>query len=82
MYKRQFQDGSLYLKEGGPRIERSSGNAALDRAALGIVQRAAPFGRLPAMLQAGGKDRVWEIITRFAFTRDDILATRLDGSAQ
>ena len=82
MYIPIFQDGSLYLKEGGPRIERSSGNAALDRAALGIVQRAAPFGRLPAMLQAGGKDRVWEIITRFAFTRDDTLATRLDGSAQ
>lgn len=82
MYIPIFQDGSLYLKEGGPHIERSSGNAALDRAALGIVQRAAPFGRLLAMLQASGKDRVWEIITRFAFTRDDTLATRLDGSAQ
>ena len=25
-----FQDGSLYMKEGGPRVERSSGNPALD----------------------------------------------------
>lgn len=70
-----FQDGTLYNKEGGLRIERSSGNPALDAAALAIVRRAAPFARFPAGLPADGKSHVWEIITRFAFTRDDALIT-------
>ncbi len=42
-----FQDGTIYDKEGGPRVERPSGNPALDEAALRIVRRAAPFGRFP-----------------------------------
>ncbi|MBV8634506.1 MAG: energy transducer TonB, partial [Burkholderiaceae bacterium] len=33
-----YQDGSLYLKDGGPTVQRSSGSHALDRAALRIVQ--------------------------------------------
>lgn len=70
-----FQDGSLYMKDGGPHIARSSGNAALDAAALAIVRRSAPFGRFPAGVPADGKSHVWEIITRFAFTRDDALVT-------
>jgi len=68
-----YQDGSLYDKEGGPRIERSSGNAMLDRAALAIVRRAAPFGHFPRSATADGKTHVWEIITRFKFTRDGVL---------
>ena len=70
-----YQDGSLYDKEGGPRIERSSGNPLLDRAALAIVRRAAPFGHFPRTATADGKTHVWEIITRFRFTRDDVLET-------
>lgn len=70
-----FQDGSLYMKDGGPHIARSSGNVALDAAALAIVRRSAPFGRFPAGLPADGKSHVWEIVTRFAFTRDDALVT-------
>lgn len=70
-----FQDGSLYLREGGPRIERSSGNAELDNAALAIVRRAAPFGQFPSELTAGAKSHVWEIVTRFSFARDDTLST-------
>ncbi len=78
-----FQDGTLYNKDGGLRIERSSGNPALDAAALAIVRRAAPFGRFTGGLTAGstsglpadGKSHVWEIITRFAFTRDNALLT-------
>lgn len=70
-----YQDGSLYEKEGGPRIERSSGNAVLDAAALAIVRRSAPFGRFPAALTKDGREHVWEIITRFAFTRDQQLET-------
>lgn len=70
-----YQDGSLYEKEGGPRIERSSGDAALDSAAIAIVRRAAPFGSFPAQLRRDGREHVWEIITRFAFTREQLLET-------
>ena len=70
-----FQDGSLYEREGGPRIERSSGDAMLDAAAIAIVRRAAPFGSFPAPLRRDGREQVWEIITRFAFTREQLLET-------
>lgn len=71
-----YQDGSLYEKEGGPRVERSSGNAALDAAALAIVRRSAPFGRFPAALTKDGREHVWEILTRFTFTREQQLETQ------
>ena len=74
-----FQDGTIYDKEGGPRVERPSGNPALDEAALRIVRRAAPFGRFPENMRTTGKDDVWEIITRFKFTRDDAVQTELRG---
>jgi protein TonB len=74
-----YQDGTIYEKDGGPRVERSSGNAALDRAALRIVRRSAPFGRFPEKMRSGDKDDVWEIITRFKFTRDDSLEADLRG---
>jgi protein TonB len=74
-----YQDGSLYLKEGGPRIERSSGNSALDAAALVIVRQAAPFGHFPVVLMKDGRERVWEIITRFSFTREQQLQTQSVG---
>jgi protein TonB len=75
-----FQDGSLYQKEGGPRIERSSGNPSLDKAALAIVRRAAPFGRFPPNMRSTGKDDLWVIVTRFKFTRDAKLQTELRES--
>jgi protein TonB len=74
-----FQDGSIYERDGGPRVERSSGNAALDRAALRIVRRAAPFGRFPDNMRSTDKDDVWEVITRFKFTREDALQAELRG---
>ena len=76
-----FQDGTIYDKEGGPRVERTSGNPALDEAALRIVRRAAPFGRFPDNMRTSGKDDVWEIITRFKFTRDDAVQTELRGGS-
>ena len=76
MYIPVFQDGSIYEKEGGPRVERSSGNPALDQAALLIVRRAAPFGSFPPGLRREGKAQVWEIVTRFHFTRDQTLESR------
>ena len=74
-----YQDGSIYERDGGPHIERSSGNAALDRAALRIVRRAAPFGRFPQNMRSADKDDVWEVITRFKFTREDGLQAELRG---
>jgi protein TonB len=75
-----FQDGTLYQKEGGPRVERSSGNPALDKAALAIVRRAAPFGRFPQNMRTTGKDDLWVIVTRFKFTRDEKLKADMAGS--
>ena len=74
-----YQDGSIYEKEGGPRIEKTSGNRMLDHAALAIVRRAAPFGNFPKSALGDGKTHVWEIITRFRFTRDEILETSAAG---
>lgn len=74
-----FQDGTIYLKEGGPRVEHSSGNIDLDHAALRIVKQAAPFGRFPANMRSADKDDLWEVITRFKFTREDGLETELRG---
>jgi len=73
-------DGALYMKDGGPRVERSSGNAALDKAALAIVRRTAPFGRFPENMRTPGKEDVWEIVTTFNFTRDESLQTETRGN--
>lgn len=75
-----FQDGTIFNKNGGARIERSSGNPDLDHAALAIVERSAPFGRFPDNMRSVGKDDVWEIIVRFNFTRDDALQTTTFGN--
>lgn len=74
-----FQDGTIYEKEGGPRVEHSSGNPSLDKAALRIVRLAAPFGRFPANMRSADKDDLWEVITRFKFTREDGFETELRG---
>jgi protein TonB len=75
-----YQDGSIYERDGGPRVERSSGIPALDQAALRIVRRAAPFGKFPPNMRSTDKDDVWEIITRFRFTREDSLQTETRGA--
>jgi len=77
-----FQDGSIYEKEGGPHIERSSGNPALDKAALQIVRRAAPFGKFPVNMRSSDKDDLWIVITRFKFTREEKLQAELRGEAE
>lgn len=76
-----YQDGSIYERDGGPRVERSSGNPALDNAALRIVRRSANFARFPPNMRSNDKDDVWEIITRFKFTREDGLEAELRGSS-
>lgn len=75
-----FQDGSIYQKEDGVRVERSSGNADLDKAALAIVRRAAPFGRFPPKMLSSDKDDVWEVTTTFKFARNDTL--QAEGAAK
>ena len=74
-----FQDGTIYMKDGGARVEKSSGNPELDKAALAIVRRAAPFGRFPANMLSSDKDDLWVIITRFNFTREEKLEAELRG---
>lgn len=74
-----FQDGTIYMKDGGPRVERSSGNPALDEAALAIVRRSAPFGTFPSNMRSQGKDDLWEVFTRFQFTREDRMKATLNA---
>ena len=74
-----FQDGSIYEKEGGPHVERSSGNPVLDRAALNIVRRSAPFGKFPSTMRSTDKDDQWIVIVRFKFTREEKMETDLRG---
>ncbi len=62
-----YQNGSIYEREGGLSIEQSSGNTRLDKAALDIVRRAAPFGPLPKNAQTTD---IWIIITRLKFARE------------
>jgi protein TonB len=75
-----FQDGSLYMRDGGPTVDRSSGNPALDAAALTIVRRAAPFGKFPPNMRSHEKDDLWVIVATFRFTRDEKLETNVSGS--
>ena len=64
-----YHDGSLYEKAGGVSVVKSSGNPALDAAALNIVRRAAPFGRFSGNVRS--------IITRLNFTRDQGLKSQV-----
>ena len=75
-----FQDGTIYQKEGGARIEKSSGNPDLDKAALAIVRRSAPFGKFPPNMLSSDKDDLWVIITRFKFTREEKMEADLRGA--
>lgn len=78
-----FQDGTLYMKEGGPRVEgKGSGSPALDKAALAIVRRAAPFGKFPRNMRTAGRNDVWVVVTRFKFTRQQKLEAELTEGAK
>jgi len=77
-----FQDGTIYDKEGGIKVERSSGNPALDEAAMRIVRRSAPFGKFPPNMLSSDRDDLWVIITTFKFTRDDKLQADMSGGGR
>ncbi len=74
-----FQDGTIYMADGGIKVDRSSGNPELDAAAVNIVRRAAPFGKFPPNMLSNEKDDLWVIVTTFKFTRDDKLQADLSG---
>jgi len=76
-----FQDGSIYEKEGGPHVEHSSGDSHLDKAALRIVRKAAPFGRFPKNMRSSDRDDVWEVIATFRFTHEEGLEIELRGGS-
>ena len=75
-----FHDGTIYEKDGGPKIETTSGNTALDNAALRIVRRASPFGRFPPNMRNKNGDDLWVVITRFKFTREQALEAQMQGA--
>jgi len=58
-------------------IVQSSGQPALDRQAQMIAQRAGPFGRFNAEMRR--RADLIAVVSRFKFTRDDILETRLSA---
>jgi protein TonB len=66
-----FQDGTVYEKEGGTVVERSSGNPDLDKAAISIVRRSAPFGKFPPNMRSKDRDDLWVIVQKFVFTREE-----------
>lgn len=56
-------------------IVQSSGNRALDRRTEAIVRSAAPFGRFNQAMRRQA-EQIW-VVSRFKFTRDETLETRL-----
>jgi protein TonB len=76
-----YQDGTIYERDGGLTVEKSSGNPALDEAAKRIVKLAAPFGKFPANMRTIGKDDVWVLVTNFKFTREGGIQADLRGGA-
>lgn len=76
-----YQDGTIYQQEGGVKVHTSSGNPDLDKAALAIVRRSAPFGRFPPNMRSNDRDDLWVIITTFRFTREDKMEATLRGGS-
>lgn len=72
-----FQDGTIYEKEGGPRVEVSSGDKDLDAAALRIVRHSGPFGHYPKSSLGPNSNEVFVMFARFKFTREQQLETEL-----
>jgi len=56
-------------------IVETSGNRTLDRRAASIAKAAGPFGRFTKAMR-GRADQI-VVVSRFKFTRDDVLETRL-----
>ena len=68
-------DGRLLSTE----VVEGSGNLALDKRAQAIARAAAPFGRFNADMRRRA-DQIL-VVSRFKFTRDEVLETQLSSSA-
>jgi protein TonB len=58
------------------KVERSSGNTALDRQALAIVRTTVSFGRFTQEMERLGYEQL-VFVSQFKFTRDEVLETKL-----
>jgi len=66
------ENGSIYEKEGGIRVEVSSGNKDLDQAALRIARNSAPFPRFFKNDPRAKQAEVRVIFVRFNFNHEKI----------
>ena len=66
-------DGQILATE----IVKSSGNRQLDRRAEAIVRSAGPFGKFNEAMRRSAEQI--KVVSRFKFTRDDTLETKLTG---
>lgn len=57
------------------KVEQGSGNLTLDRQAQAIANKAGPFGAFSAAMRR--KSDQIELVSRFKFTRDEVLETKL-----
>ena len=67
-----FEDGSIYKKAGGIKIEKSSGDDFLDKSSINIVKKAAPFDPIPEALRIQGKENVFILFSRFKYTKETL----------
>ena len=67
-------DGRIHQVE----IVEGSGNRALDRRAVAIVRSAGPFSRFNTAMRRQA-EQIW-VVSRFKFTRDDTLESRLTAN--
>ena len=58
-------------------VIESSGSPTLDRRAMAIAKKAAPFGRFSEAMRARADQIV--VISRFKFTRDETLETKIQS---
>ena len=58
-------------------VAQTSGSLTLDRRATAIARGAGPFGRFNAAMRRKADQIV--VVSRFKFTRDETLETRLTG---
>lgn len=77
-----FQDGSIYERDGGIKVSKSSGNADLDKAAISIVKRSAPFGKFPPRMLSADRDDLWVILITFKFSQRDGAETSTFGEKE
>jgi len=77
-----FQDGTIYERDGGIKVSKSSGNPDLDKDAIAIVKRSAPFGKFPPRMLSADRDDLWVILITFKFSQRGGAETSTFGEKQ